>query len=239
MTDDGSPRHGVWVLPTYGRPGRCQDMLDSVAAAGTATPGVVLVDGDPDPAYDALRLPAGWSIERCADNLDIGGRLNAFFDAHPSLPWYGVVTDDQLVRTQDWDALMLARLEPFAIVHSDDGWRAPARLAGALLFDGSLLRALGLWLPRGLRHCYGDNFWEGLTGTRGPVRRIYAEDVLIEELHDGNGKAPTDASYLRGRASVFADARIYERFKREGGLAAAAAAVQRARQLQLMNESWH
>ncbi len=218
---------GFWILPTYKRPASCQEALDAIDLCSVETRGVVLVDGDADPAYRDLQLPVGWDIEFHADNLDLGGRLNGFYDAHPNLSWYGIIGDDHRVRTQEWDKMMLDRTTPFAVSYCEDGWRTPKHLAGAQIFDGGLLRAWGFWAPRGLRHCYIDNFWNDMI--RAGMGVTFCGNVLVEELHDGNGKAPTDETYLHGRASVTADQRVYDAFKEGGGIAAAASAMKTAR----------
>ena len=37
----------MWVVPSRGRPDRCQELLVSIIAVGYATPGIVITDGEP------------------------------------------------------------------------------------------------------------------------------------------------------------------------------------------------
>lgn len=209
----------MWVLPTFGRPGHCQDALDSITASGSA-PGVVVINGDSDPAYDALRLPPGWASFRIAVNTGVCEALQVAFARHPDEPWYGFITDDSIVRTEHFDVPLIAAAGRGGIANSSDGWQADRRLHGAVVFGGDLLRALGWWAPPGLIHCFVDDAWERIARALGNARHVAG--VMVEHRHPGNGKAATDPTYTRAYASFEADQAAYLRLCR-GELPAAIA----------------
>jgi hypothetical protein len=193
----------MWFLPTFGRPGRCQDALDSVAAASTSTPGIVIVDGDPDPGYRSLRLPKGWTALFLDPNVGVCRALQQAFARYPHLQWYGFITDDSIVRSPGWDLKLVEAAGSNRIANSGDGWQAHERLHGAVVFGGDLLRALGWWAPPGLIHCYVDDVWEAVAGA---LRCwCHVPEVVVEHRHVGNDKAPMDATYEKGEASYHAD----------------------------------
>src|SRR5579871_5454855 len=134
----------MWVLPTFGRPGRCQDALDSIAA-GAPTEGVVVVDGDRDPGYLSLRLPSGWQIAHLPRNRGVCAALNWAFEAFPAEPWYGFISDDSIVVTPDWSAPLVEAAGAHCFANSADGFRGDIRMHGAVAFGGDLLRAFGWW----------------------------------------------------------------------------------------------
>lgn len=197
----------MWVLPTYGRPGRCQDALDSIAAAAP-TEGVVVVDGDPDPAYDALRLPPGWRVWRLARNGGVCAALNLVFAHGPDEPWYGFISDDSIVVTPDWSAPLIEAAGAHGFANSADGFRANIRMHGAVVFGGDLLRAFGWWAPPGLVHCFVDDAWERLGRALGNWTRV--PSVMVEHRHCDNGQAEVDVAYENGtRKHLFTDQRTF------------------------------
>lgn len=189
----------MWVVPTYGRPGRCQATLDSIIAAGGASPGVVVVDGDPDPAYDALRLPDGWWIWRLRENGGVCAALNEILRARPDEAWYGFISDDSIVRTADFETPLVKAAGRSGFANSGDGWQAQRRMHGAVVFGGDLLRALGWWAPSGLVHSFVDDTWEKLGRTLDNWRHV--PQVLVEHHHRANLKAADDPTYVKAYAS--------------------------------------
>ncbi len=203
----------MWIIPTYNRPERAQQTLDSLVENGCQTPGLVYIDGSKHPGYDSLRLPKGWEIWKREENRGVCAALNDVFSRFPNLSWYGFISDDSLVRTPFWDELLLEKREDFAIVHSDDGWQAKRRIHGAVLFGGELLRALGWWVPPGLVHSFCDDVWETIANAL-HLRRFVPE-VLVEHCHFWNGKTSLDHSYVKAYASFDADKQAFLKWKEE------------------------
>lgn len=203
----------MWVLPTYDRPGRCQETLDSIIAAGVTTPGLVLVDGSTDPAYDALRLPDGWSVHRYVVNRGVCSVLNAAFHTHPHEPWYGFITDDSIVQTPGWDTALVRAAGSTGFANSADGWQAQKRMHGAAVFGGDLLRALTWWAPPGLVHSFVDDAWEKIARALDNWRHV--PQVMVEHRHVRNAKAPNDASYRKAYASFEDDRATFRRLTLE------------------------
>ena len=205
----------MWLLPSFGRAQRCQQTLDSIRACGSASPGLVLVDGDPDPAYTALRLPPHWRLEIAPERRDIGARLNETFARFPDEPWYGFFSDDLIVGTPGWDTRLIAAAGRRHFASPDDsGLGRKLPVSGALVMGGDLVRAFGFWSVPGLRHVYIDNAWQELAGALNNL--VYLSDVLIEHRHHHAGKADPDETYRVGAASAAADLRVYQTFCETG-----------------------
>jgi hypothetical protein len=201
----------MWVVPTYGRPDRCQDLLDSITAVGCATPGLVVVDGDGSEAYRSLRLPNGWQIERLLDKRrGLLATLNHVFETHRDEPWYGFLNDDFIVHTPGWDRTLIAAAGSRGMANSNDGWQGNKRMCGALVFGGELLRALGWWAPPGLWHCFADDIWEAIG--REVNNWKYCGNVLVEHRHHLNGRAANDATYAVGYAKFADDEKVHDAF---------------------------
>jgi hypothetical protein len=201
----------MWVLPTYNRPERAQQTLDSLEQMGCQTPGLVYVDGAVHPAYDHLRLPRGWSLWKREVNKGVCAGLNEVFARYPNCAWYGFISDDSMVRTPSWDTKLLAKIDDYTIVHSADGWQSGDRIHGAVVFGGELLRALGWWVPPGLIHSFCDDVWESIAD--GALLRKFVPEVLVEHLHFWNGKTCIDRSYVKAYASFDEDRAAYIRWR--------------------------
>jgi hypothetical protein len=203
----------MWLLPTYYRPEQVQLTLDSIQKAGCHSEGVVFIDGSDHPGYEQLKLPEKWSVIREKENRGVCGVLNHFFARHPNLPWYGLITDDSIVKTPSWDRILVDQATPYHIVHSADGWQAGQRIHGAVIFGGELLRALGWWAPPGLVHSYCDDAWEAIARKTGLKK--FVPEVMVEHLHMWNGKAPVDRSYMKAYQTFDQDALAYARWEKE------------------------
>ena len=196
----------TWFLPSRGRPERLQQALDHLIAAGTSTPGLIVLDGESRDRYADLRLPENWTVAFLPNDMGGVARVwNWCIDNHPDLPWYGMITDDLHVRTPGWDVKLIEAAGSKGIASANDGWQANAnvtqgRLHGAAVFGGDLIRTVGYWAPRGMIHNYVDDLWEMI----GRQFKCWTTcmDVVTEHMHPGNGKAGLDETYARNMTLV-------------------------------------
>ena len=199
---------GLWVLPTYGRPAQCVALLAQIAATSSAR-GVVLVTAEDAAALADAALPDGWHlIHRHPDDHGLIAALNRFLAHFPDLPWYGLIADDNWPVSPDWDAPLVETALAHGIASSDDGWQAPRRMHGAVVWRGDVLRAAGFWGPPCLSHCYFDDFWESV-GRRFRLWQCRM-DVLVEHRHYRNQRAAPDATYDRADAVLLTDRSAYD-----------------------------
>ncbi|MEY4372179.1 MAG: hypothetical protein RL219_948 [Actinomycetota bacterium] len=189
----------MFFLPSRNRPERLQQALDKISSAGTTSPGVVVIDGEEPTKYAGLRLPEGWRVEFLPKDMGGVARVwNWCVDTYPDLPWYGMITDDLHVQTKGWDKILIETAGDKGIASANDLWQSSenivqARMHGAAVFGGELIRTVGYWAPRGMIHNCVDDLWENIGRSFGSwtVRM----DVITEHLHPGNGKAMIDETY--------------------------------------------
>jgi hypothetical protein len=174
------------ILPTYGQPHRCQEVLDAVALTGSL-PGIVIVDGGDVSGYRDLRLPEGWTVQINYDNVGVVATLNKAFETFPSEDCYIFLSQDTVPVTVGWDKALKAAAGSWGIASCDDGWQAPRRAHGAVALGGGMVRAWGFIAPSCLIHSFCDDFWETVGKRTGNWRVLM--DVLVEHRHAGNGKA--------------------------------------------------
>lgn len=187
--------NGAWLLPTRGRVSNLRRFLSSAREMGSSTPGLVIVDQDDfaenEFAYkQAMGLaPPGWAI-RIIENTDrcYGGALRSVWDDVKGMDWIGLVSDDLVACSSNWDINLIRSLNHWNVVSSNDGWQAQTgdigkdRLHGAIVWSGELAREIGWIFPPKLKHIFHDDVWERIGRETGcwQVR----QDILVKHLHE-------------------------------------------------------
>ena len=186
---------GVWLLPTRGRVANLRRFLSAAREMGTQTVGWVLVDEDDYQANElaygqAMALaPQGWAIKR-HPNPDrcYGGSLRAVWDDVKGMDWIGLVCDDLVPASGNWDVGLIKHLQGWNVVSSNDGWQSTTgdlsrdRMHGAIVWSGPLVRAVGWIFPDGPKHIFHDDVWETL-GRATSCWQVHTE-VMCKHLHE-------------------------------------------------------
>ena len=186
---------GCWLLPTRGRVSNLRRFLSSAREMGCSTPGMVILDSDDfadnEFAYkQAMALaPPGWVV-RIIENPDrcYGGALRTVWDGVKDMDWIGLVSDDLVACSSNWDVSLVRALNRWNFVSSNDGWQSQTgdiardRMHGAIVWAGELARAVGWIFPDGLNHIFHDDVWEIIGRETGcwQVRK----DILVKHLHE-------------------------------------------------------
>lgn len=174
----------MWLLPSRRRIPQLQAFLSQAIATGLSTPGYILVKSNElaelRAEYDALSLPPNWSIV----GVDADGAMGTIQKAYESgligdAKWVGLLQDDQIPETMNWDSILVSRVTGVNIVCSDDGWQVKTkkRLHGALVFSRGIIDVVGYFGPEGLKHNFGEDVWERLTQAANLT--TWAYDVLV------------------------------------------------------------
>jgi hypothetical protein len=189
-------KEGLWLLPTKGRIKELKRFLNAAREMGTGTPGMILVNQsemDADPSYyHAIErfMLDDWSLLPVKAE-SYGDAIRAVWPRIRDKAWVGLLADDLIPATSTWDKALIARLHGWNFVSSNDGWQAPHRMHGAVVFSGDLLRAVGWLFPPKLRHVFHDDIWEGIGRDTGCWHQ--AMDVMVKHLHESLSgiKGPT------------------------------------------------
>jgi hypothetical protein len=179
--------NGIWLLPSKNRLNNLKRFLGGAREMGTNTPGWILINRDDWEAnYEAyLDLERyfiiGWRY-KIVDATCYGEAIRAVWDEVKDLDWIGLVSDDLVPCTSTWDKMLLSHVNGWNVVSSNDGWQAPHRIHGAIIWSGLLARAVGWIFPPGFRHIYHDDVWEML----GKETGVWAchMDILCKHLHE-------------------------------------------------------
>ncbi|MDE2022096.1 MAG: hypothetical protein KGI71_04295 [Patescibacteria group bacterium] len=207
--------NGLWILPTRRRVSTLKRFFAAAVANGLSTPGRVLVNQNElqelRDEYATVALPDGWEIlpspfdSICETNR---GALPLY----KHLDWVGLVTDDVVPETPDWDRKLLEWHDGRTVVTCDDGTSAPKRMCGAHIFPMALCRVVGFWVPSGFHHMFVDDLWEDLYGSAGAWR--VRMDVVVRHLHPwitGKVDDTHNHSYREDRKQI--DLELYRQWK--------------------------
>jgi len=206
------------IVPTRGRPGSVQPMVESFAATTAVldTRLLFVVDVD-DPELDAYRravvqvddpmiggvmlaTATGGTMVKALNEIAVP--LARSFAPPEALGFMG---DDHRPHTPGWDAYYLSALRELGsgIVYGDDLIQhdfVPTQCA----MSSDIVAALGWMAHPTLRHMYVDTLWRDMAKRAGRLR--YLPDVVVEHLHPIRGTAPDDEGYRRVNApEVYAE----------------------------------
>ncbi|MBU6232205.1 hypothetical protein KGP36_06180 [Patescibacteria group bacterium] len=155
----------MFLLPTRRRIDHLRHFFNAYRDTDATAPGLVIVrKGEYEELkteYDSLKLPQGWSI-RLTEAESMGGKIRETQNEWWTKEWVGLLCDDLSPETMGWDRALIARINGWNVVSCNDGWQAPKRMNGAVLWSGDLFRAVGYIYPDGLEHMFIDDIWEGL-----------------------------------------------------------------------------
>lgn len=200
----------MFFLISHSRPELCLRALRHIEAVGCESKGMLIVNGS-STGYVNMPVPKNWKVKYMPKNLGYCGAMNWAFTEFPNESFYGMIGDDEIVKTRDWDTKLIAAAGDWNIAHSNDGWQSHRRIHGYAAFGGELVRSIGYLAPQGLWHWYIDNVWEDLSEALG-IKRM-CTDVSTEHLHYIAGKAPKDKTYELGESRAEQDAEIYRRWR--------------------------
>lgn len=188
----------MFLLPSLNRTEKLKQFFEAARCTEMSAPGIVIVDRadylENQNAYIALeryQFPVNWKLH-ISDGVSMGDKIREKWDFYKDCDWVGVLNDDHIPVTPEWDARLINRLTGTNFVSCNDRWCAPQKAAGATLWSGDLMRAVGWIFPPGLRHLYIDDLWEHL-GRQTCCWHIDMS-VVIEHRHVFNG-VPEDSTH--------------------------------------------
>ena len=157
----------MWILPTKNRPDNLRRFVQASREMGVSTPLLVVVNHDDwiinAEQYQEIErlLPPGWAFTQVEASC-YGDAVRAMWATVKDCDWIGLVCDDLIPSTSKWDTQLISHLNGWNVVSSNDGWQAPNRIHGAIVWSGPLAREVGWIFPPGLNHIFHDDVWETL-----------------------------------------------------------------------------
>ena len=199
----------MWILPSRSRPQNLIRFFEHWKTTGANTPGVVVLDRD-DPELDGYRkvvIPSAWSLI-LIEPIGLGPTFNQVFESWPNNSWYGMLADDVIPRTYEWDKILVEAAGTDGVSYADDGINGEKQVTHCVL-GGDFVRSLGWLCLPGLKRVYIDNVITEIARDSGVLR--YCGNVSLEHMHFSNQKSPMDKTYEKPDARM--DQAIYEEWR--------------------------
>ncbi len=191
------------LLPSRGRPGNFYRLLQAFSDfPGDFDIFLRLDDDDPTaPQYLAnFGLLKNVCYLRTGPRKPLGELLNDLLkDALREWSYQAIMVmgDDQVPRTAKWSEELVASATgagDLGLAYPNDLLQGP-RLATMIVGTRSFFERLGYVAPPGFAHQFIDNALMDIAGELGCLH--YREDIVVEHMHPGAGKAQMDATYER------------------------------------------
>jgi len=203
------------IIPSRGRPGAAEALLDLAGHTSVCTELVFCLDGD-DPAlngYKHLMTRPFFSRQRVSwyvgPRRSLTGWTNRIArQLAPGTRMLFSLGDDHRPQTQGWDRKLLEAAEAMGggWAYGDDGLQHE-NLPTAFGVSSRIVEALGWMLLESCAHMFVDAAARDLAEKCG--RRAYLPQVKISHLHYTSGLSPLDQVYIDGYASWAADEAAY------------------------------
>ena len=215
----------MWLLPSKARPANLARFFAAFDKTHGSTPGMVIIDAEDWAAhleaYDTIKLPLGWMwLVTPPGCVTQGEKLAHVWPDIIGEPWLGLIGDDCVPETEQWDQRLLGALDGANIVSCNDAWQAPRRLGNCWIMAGDVVRAVGYIFPPGLQHLYVDDVWETIGQAAQCWRclmsvRVAHRHVLKGEAHaDDTHRSVYGSNTSNGLGGLWPkDGEAYERWK--------------------------
>jgi hypothetical protein len=187
-------------FPTRSRAWALQRFIDNYKVTGATLPVLIIIDEDNLSHYGDIlsKLPSStFQLFPNPANRNLRDAVNNAFAANPNEEFYGIVADDIVPHTDEWDVKLAEACKPHYIAWPNDGiWGKQnnnPELPTHPFIGGDLCRALGyVMTPHTNRHC-ADFVWLDIANALGLGKPM--PEILMEHMHWQNGKAPIDTTY--------------------------------------------
>lgn len=200
------------LLPTRGRPEQLRRFIAAYEATECVLPITLLMDKDDADCYRGVPMPEHWIVE-LDERMPIVKRMNKYFDEHPDLDFYGIMSDDCVPVDKNWDTKLVQAAGDWNVAH---GYNTEEKenTVGWPLLGGELVRSFGFIAPPVLNHFCADDFWYQIAID---LKIQVTLDLEFEHHHFTNGKAFMDKTY-KERPNAALDIRNYQSYLRDNYL---------------------
>lgn len=185
----------MWVFATRARPENCLRFINAWTQTQASSPVYVRID-DCDPKLNQileLPWPKKFSLN-VGPRLGLKAALQEMFLKFPDEDWYGFLADDLVPLTKHWDKILIETAGNCNISYPNDlGKKRKRDLPTHPCVGGDLVRAIGWFGLPATYHYYLDDIYRFIGQNLNNIYRL--EDVIVEHMHYGRGKAEIDETY--------------------------------------------
>ncbi len=204
------------LLPSRRRIDNLKNFFRSLKETNATSPGIVIIDTkdylDNCGAYlnlETMYFPDNWRLY-VSKSETMGDKIRELWGLYSDQDWVGILNDDHYCLTNEWDKKLIAQLTGKNFISCGDNWVANqgnSLPAGATIWSGDLIRAVGYMFPPKLQHCFIDNIWAALGMATGSW--IKDLSVVVEHRHVDKGDAAPDETHKKMQNFFHTDGPIY------------------------------
>ena len=198
------------ILITRGRPKELARFIQAYRDTNAGHAVLMYFDED-DPAlpdYKEILYPDHW-LRMVGPRKRPGPTYNEIFRLYPNEAFYGMLADDIVPLTQNWDEILVEKAGADGMSWPDDlMWHD--EIATHPVIGGDLVRAAGFICYNLLQQYFGDTWWTFVAKKLGVAR--YCPEVVFDHRHHVNDKAPIDQTYRDKWPYAESDRAIYDAF---------------------------
>lgn len=175
----------MWLLPSQD-PEKLHRFFMWCRDTGINNPGIVLVEknhfGSLETEYKALIAPPGWTFH-LTESGEFVGQIREVWDLYKDLPWMGIMGDDCLTLSIQWEKMLLESLVGWNVVSVHDDRKAGSGGIGrGSIWSGDLVRTIGTLFFKGFNEDEQYEAWENLTGAT--AAKTHRADIVVRRpLH--------------------------------------------------------
>ena len=196
-------RHGIWVLPTLGRPQGLSRIAQDIRWSDPEARIAAVFSKDDQAGYV---YPSEWETIIMEGTPTVVEKFNEAFARFPNEQFYGFLSDDLKIKTRRALGKLAKHCPPWGLSYGRDGIY-DEKIACFPCVSGDLIRALG-WLayPKA-KHHFIDVYLHRLAREFGGLK--YMEGIVFQHNHYTKKTAPMDATYELGKSCYDHDSKVY------------------------------
>lgn len=203
----------MWIFATRNRPANCQRFIDAWHATQANSVVYVRLDED-DPSLEQLKQ-LSWPkqfLVTIGSRARMGQAMQEMFDKFPNEPWYGILADDVIPRTQHWDQQLINAAGSHSVSCANEVHEKRVRICHPCV-GGDLVRLVGCFAIPTVKHFGTDTLWECIHHCCDLNNRLH--DVVLEHAHFNFGQSELDQTYLESQAIRREDKIAYKSWMNE------------------------
>lgn len=167
------------IIPTKERPQNIRRFIDAYNETEASEPVTLLINNDDKYLADYYNLDCSFSVfltkERTLPDI-----FNDFYSKHSNLEYYGIICDDVIPQTKNWDKILKESCLKHNIAWGND-LKEGAILATHPFLSGKFVRAVGHLACPNFQHGYVDLLW---TVAAYMLNGKYHNDIILEHKQD-------------------------------------------------------
>lgn len=205
----------MWILPSRSRPDSMKRFVDCWTTTKASSPVYVRLD-ECDPfikEYKKISYPKEFNVV-IDKRSRLANSMNEMLRNFPTEPWYGLLADDLIPKTEHWDTKLIEAAGSKFIAQCNDLTEKPLNCCHPCV-GGDLVRFVGWFGLPACQHYGVEEPWKKLALSKNLNILKYLPDVIVEHAHYRFNKSEFDQTYSELKNIKNDDRISFEKWKNE------------------------